>query len=147
MDKFSRLWPDELSMEEPERDLDYEPEITLPRMVASVLNAHSSRKISSKAIFRSIDECGSGRVSPKMLEKFLRKHMVRGREKHGYVARRQDMVADVVEKTLNSMDRDADGTVSFEHFIEWDRINNIDTVVDAYMAENFTSFGVRREGP
>ena len=58
MAKFARLWPDTLSTVEAERDLDYEAEVTLPRMVASVLNAHSGRRISSKAAFRSIDTRG-----------------------------------------------------------------------------------------
>ena len=55
MDKFAKLWPDTLSPDETLRDLDYEPEVTLPRMVAAVLNAHSSRRMTSRAGFRSID--------------------------------------------------------------------------------------------
>ena len=78
MDKFAKLWPDTLSPDETLRDLDYEPEVTLPRMVAAVLNAHSSRRMTSRAGFRSIDTCDSGRINPPMLEKFVRKHLVRG---------------------------------------------------------------------
>lgn len=48
MSKFAKLWPDTLSTAASARDLDYQPEVTLPRMVASVLNAHSSRRVSSK---------------------------------------------------------------------------------------------------
>eukprot|EP00918_Siedleckia_nematoides_P094035 GHVU01206436.1.p1 GENE.GHVU01206436.1~~GHVU01206436.1.p1 ORF type:complete len:393 (+),score=53.43 GHVU01206436.1:108-1181(+) len=40
MDKFAKLWPDSLSKSEALRDLDYEPDVTLRAMVASVLNAH-----------------------------------------------------------------------------------------------------------
>ena len=57
MDKFAKLWPDTLSPVETLRDLDYEPEVTLPRMVAAVLNAHSGRRMTSRAGFRSIDTC------------------------------------------------------------------------------------------
>ena len=57
MDKFAKLWPDTLSPDETLRDLDYEPEVTLPRMVAAVLNAHSGRRMTSRAGFRSIDTC------------------------------------------------------------------------------------------
>ena len=55
MDKFAKLWPDTLSTLETSRDLDYEPDVTLPAMVAGVLNAHSSRRLSSKAMFRWVD--------------------------------------------------------------------------------------------
>ena len=36
MNKFARLWPDTLSNNASERDLDYEPHVTLPAMVAGV---------------------------------------------------------------------------------------------------------------
>ena len=79
----------QLSTDEPLRDLDYEPDVTLPAMVAGVLNAHSGRRLSSKAAFRSIDTCSSGRVNDYMLEKYVSKYLVRGREKAGYIARRR----------------------------------------------------------
>ena len=56
MDKFAKLWPDTVSPDERTlRDLNYEPEVTLPRMVAAVLNAHSGRRTTSRASCRSID--------------------------------------------------------------------------------------------
>ena len=51
MDKFEKLWPDTLSTSEALRDLDYEPDVTLPAMVAGVLNTHSSHRLTSKAAF------------------------------------------------------------------------------------------------
>jgi len=64
MDKFAKLWPDTLSPVETLRDLDYEPEVTLPRMVAAVLNAHSGRRMTSRAGFRSIDTCAHSPAQP-----------------------------------------------------------------------------------
>lgn len=146
MDKFAKLWPDTLSQEEPLRDLDYEPEVTLPRMVAQVLNAHTGRKVSSRAAFRSIDSCASGKINPWMLEKYVRKYMVRGREKFGYSARRQDLVDRIVQDALKSMDLDQDGHVTIDDFLAWNRINSVENLVDDYIAQNFTSFGVAKEG-
>lgn len=42
MNKFANLWPDTLSGAEAARDLEYEPEVNLPRIVASVLNPDRS---------------------------------------------------------------------------------------------------------
>ena len=64
MDKFAKLWPDTLSPDETLRDLDYEPKVTLPRMVAAVLNAHSGRRMTSRAGFRSIDTCAHSPARP-----------------------------------------------------------------------------------
>ena len=36
-----------------------------------VLNAHSSRKMTSKAAFRSVDSCESGVINDYMLEKYI----------------------------------------------------------------------------
>ena len=69
MNTFANLWPDRLATTAPSRDLDYEPVVTMPRMVAQVLNAHQGRKLSGKAAFRSIDTCESGQINDYMLEK------------------------------------------------------------------------------
>jgi len=137
MDKFAKIWPDDLSWLEAERDLYYEADVTLPRMVAQVLNAHSGRKINSRAAFRSIDTCESGRINDYMLLKFVRKYLVRGRERRAYTARRQDKVNDIVDKLIKEMDVDGDGTVLMDDFIAWSRVNNLESYVDDYMAENF----------
>jgi len=135
MDKFAKLWPNSLSTSESLRDLDYEPDVTLPAMVAGVLNAHSSRRLSSKAAFRSIDTCESGRVNDYMLEKFVRKYLVRGRERSGYVARRQDMVKGIVVELMVAMDVDKDGVVSMEDFLSWSNVNNLEAFVEEYYVE------------
>jgi len=137
MDKFAKIWPDDLSWLEAERDLYYEADVTLPRMVAQVLNAHSGRKINSRAAFRSIDTCESGRINDYMLLKFVRKYLVRGRERRAYTARRQDKVNDIVDKLMKEMDVDGDGTVLMDDFIAWSRIHNLESYVDDYMAENY----------
>mmetsp|Transcript_2157 Transcript_2157/g.7524 ORF Transcript_2157/g.7524 Transcript_2157/m.7524 type:complete len:432 (+) Transcript_2157:142-1437(+) len=132
MVKFSKLWPDTLSTVEAERDLDYVPDVNLPRIVASVLNEHSSRRFSNKAAFRSIDVCNSGNIKPETLRKFVRKNLVRGREQYEYDVRRQDLVAEIVDQAMAQMDVDKSGTVSMEEFMEWSRTNDLESLVDDY---------------
>ncbi len=113
MNKFAKLWPDTLSKQAVYRDLEYEPHVSLPGMVAQVLNAHSGRKLNSKAAFRSIDTCEAGIINDYMLEKYIRRYLVRGREKHEYtVSRRQDIVGGIVIEAMKEMDVDSDGEVS-----------------------------------
>merc|ERR1712204_83585 len=100
--------------------------------VAAVLNAHSGRRMTSRAGFRSIDTCDSGRISPQMLEKFVRKHLVRGREAQEYTMRRQDMVKQIVVSVIK--DLDGDGVVSLDDFLEWSRVHNLETLVDDHAA-------------
>jgi len=135
MDKFAKLWPDTLSASEPLRDLDYEADVTLPAMVAGVLNAHSGRRLSSKAAFRSIDTCSSGCINDYMLEKFVSKYLVRGRERSGYIARRQDMVVGIVSELMQAMDIDKDGIVSTDDFLAWSSKNSLEGFVEEFYAE------------
>ena len=107
----------------------------MPRMVAQVLNAHQSRQLSSRAAFRSIDTCESGRVNDYMLEKYVRKYLVRGRERYGTVVKRQDLVGEIVAKAMSLMDMDQDGKVSMDDFMAWSRTNDVENVVDNYVAE------------
>ena len=103
---------------------------------AQVLNSHSTRRISSRAAFRSIDTCESGRINDYMLEKYVRKYMVRGREKgwlvHGN--RRQDVVVQIVAKLMYEMDEDKDGIVSIDDFMAWSRKTAVEHVVDSTAA-------------
>jgi len=133
MSKFAKLWPDTLSTAASARDLDYQPEVTLPRMVASVLNAHSSRRVSSKAAFRSIDTCESGRLNDYMVEKYIRKYLVRGRERSGHVTRRQDMVKDIVKIAMERMDVDSDGVVSLDDYMSWAMQHDLEALVNDYI--------------
>jgi len=135
MDKFARLWPDSLSPEEPLRDLEYEAYVTMPGMVAGVLNAHSGRRLSNKAAFRSIDTCSSGRVNDYMLEKFMSKYLVRGRERSGYIARRQDMVSEIVSELMVVMDVDKDGVVSMEDFLVWSNAHSLEGYIEEFYAK------------
>jgi len=137
MAKFAQLWPDTLDPRGALNDLDFEPDVSLPRMVASVLNAHSARKVNNKAAFRSIDTCESGRINDYMLEKYIRKYLVRGRERFGYVARRQDMVKGIVQEVMHAMDVDEDGVVSMDDFMQWSQVHNVETLVDDFATRNF----------
>ena len=78
--------------------------------------------------------CESGRISPQMLEKFVRKHLVRGREAQEYTMRRQDMVKQIVVSVIKDLDLDGDGVVSLDDFLEWSRVHNLETLVDDYAA-------------
>ena len=135
MDKFARLWPDTLSGAATRRDLEYEPLITLPRMVAQVLNAHTTRTSLCKAAFRTIATDDTGRMSALELELYVRRFLVRGREAAGYVGeRRQDLVMAFVEVALAAMDVDQDGMVSLEDFMIWSWNNNIESMFSDFMA-------------
>ena len=135
MAKFAKLWPDTLSLEEPLRDLDYEPFVALPQMVANVLTAHGGRKIGNKAAFRSIDTCESGYINPPMLEKYVRKYAVRGRETQGYKNRRQDLVAEVTVELMKLMDVDKDGKVTMDDFLNWSRANSVENYMEDYLSQ------------
>tara|TARA_B100000767_G_C19613427_1_gene470862 strand:+ start:226 stop:510 length:285 start_codon:yes stop_codon:yes gene_type:complete len=78
--------------------------------------------------------CESGRISPQMLEKFVRKHLVRGREAQEYTMRRQDMVKQIVVSVIKDLDLDGDGVVSLDDFLEWSRVHNLETLVDDHAA-------------
>ena len=69
-----------------------------------------------------------------MLEKFVRKHLVRGRETQEYTMRRQDMVKQIVVSVIKDLDLDGDGVVSLDDFLEWSRVHNLETLVDDYAA-------------
>ena len=62
--------------------------------------------------------------------------MVRGREKFGYVQRRQDSVKDIVKEAMGKMDIDGDGVVSEGDFMEWSRLHNIENLVDDWQMRN-----------
>ena len=98
MSKFARLWPDTLSPVEARDDLGYAPQVALAQMVSTVLSAHAERNSSTETMFREIDLDGDGKLDRYELERFVRKHMVRGREKYGWMARRQDVIHDLVDK-------------------------------------------------
>jgi len=136
MDKFSRLWPDTLCGKATLRDLKYSPRVKLPKMVANVLIAHHARMLQSKAAFRSIDHCESGRITPATLAKYVRAH-VAGRE--GYSARRVDQVGACVAKLMAEMDPEARGTVCLQDFMKWNWNNDIEGKVDTFMTTQLSS--------
>jgi len=143
MDKFAKLWPDTLSAEETARDLEYEAGVKLPAVVASVLNAHSARQLTTRAAFRSIDSCSSGQINDYMLASYVRKYLLRGRERAaGKTGARKEMIADITKDLMLAMDLDKDGIVSIEDFMAWGRINNLESLVDDYAAEKLRQMGV-----
>ena len=74
--------------------------------------------------------CESGRVNDYMLERYVRKYLVRGRERFGYLTRRQDMVQDIVRELMPRMDVDSDGIVSMDDFLEWSRVHDLEGFVE-----------------
>jgi hypothetical protein len=161
MSKFARLWPDTLSAAEARDDLGYSAEVGLSQMVSTVLTSHGERNTSTEAMFHDIDLDGDGKLDRYELERFVRKHMVRGREKYGWMARRQDVIHDLVDKArgpaprreracatrapraehspraqaLHDMDLDKNGKVDLREFQIWSLRNTMSTMVDGYLAE------------
>ena len=124
MNKFANLWPDELSCEEPLRDLGYEPLIGLSEMVANVLRAHDVRNVKTAEAFKAIDSDGDGKFSRKEIERHVRKFLVRGREQYGNTG--QDAVGHFVDKLMEELDTNKDGLVSWRTFSEWNRRNSME---------------------
>ena len=114
-------------------------------LTTQVLNSHASRKLSGRAAFRSIDTCESGQVNDYMLEKYVRKYLVRGREKRPLIVRRQDLVPEIVAKAMVAMDIDKDGRVSMEDFLSWARVENVENMVDDYVAQWEAEQGLQDE--
>merc|ERR1740117_336522 len=59
MNKFANLWPDELDVTAPLRDLGYAPEVRLEDMVRIVLEEHEDRNELAAEAFKDI---GAGRT-------------------------------------------------------------------------------------
>ena len=135
MDKFARLWPDVLATEAAERDLEYEPYVALPKMVAHTLAAHAGRRAASKAAFRSIDACESGRINDYMLVEYVRKYLSRGKERPASSQPTKDLAEAIVAEAMVAMDKDTDGRVSFDDFVEWSRTNDVENMVDDFVAQ------------
>ena len=76
--------------------------------------------------------------------RYVRKYLVRGRERAGYTMRRQDMVKDIVASLMVSMDLDKDGIVSMDDFLAWSGSNLLETVVDDQYEERMAR--ASREG-
>ena len=135
MNKFAHLWPNNLSLMEPKRDLGYAPKVGLPEMVKTVLNAHTTRQQRHVSVFESLDVDGNGFVDRAEMEKYIRKHMVEGRESGGYVFRRQDSVGIILNKTMEELDTNNDGLISLPTFQEWSRHNSIKGMVSEHTEE------------
>jgi nucleoside-diphosphate-sugar epimerase len=132
MNKFSQLWPDELATAEPLRDLGYAPQFGLPEMVEEVLAAHTERNAATANAFANIDTDGSGTLTRDELELFVRKYLVRGRERGGYVYRRQDAIGAMVDNAMAELDTNDDGIVSWQTFQEFSRTNSLERLVDQW---------------
>ena len=50
------------------------------------------------------------------MERYIRKHLVQGREQGGYVFRRQDGVDAILNKLMNELDSNNDGLISWGGF-------------------------------
>ena len=135
MNKFANLWPDELSTEEPFTDLGYSPSIGLKEMVEHVLTAHNSRQQAQAEVFASIDADKDGVLDRSDLERYIRKHLVSGREQGGYVFRRQDGVDTILDSVIGELDLNNDGIVQLWEFQEWSRSNSLDRMIEKHAEE------------
>ena len=124
MNKFANLWPDRLSVAEPERDLGYSPQVDLPEMVRQVLGAHDDWNMKVAQAFKEIDHCNSGRLSKIAFTRYVRKYLVQGRE--DYRATGQSAVEGFVEGIWNELDTTGDGFASWATFSEWNRRKSLD---------------------
>jgi len=124
MNKFANLWPDDLSVVEPSRDLGYSPHVDLPAMVSRVLAAHEDRNYVAAQAFKSIDSDGGGKLTRAAVETHVRKYLVRGREDYSETG--QSAVDEFVNNLMTSLGADADGVVSWTSFSEWNRRNSME---------------------
>ena len=104
MNNFAHLWPNDLSTMEAQRDLGYSPKVGLPEMVKTVLNGHSVRQKAQAEVFSSLDADGNGFVDRSEMEKYIRKNLVEGRERGGYVFLRQDGVGTILDKAMSALE-------------------------------------------
>jgi len=125
MNKFAKLWPDELSGVEPLRDLNYSPKVDLPGMVARVLAAHEDQNQKTAQAFKEMNVDGSGRLRRIEVESHVRKYLVRGREDYSETG--QSAVDGFVDTLMEELDPDKDGVVSWAEFSEWNRRNSMES--------------------
>mmetsp|Transcript_4090 Transcript_4090/g.12062 ORF Transcript_4090/g.12062 Transcript_4090/m.12062 type:complete len:490 (-) Transcript_4090:37-1506(-) len=122
MAKFAKLWPDELAVEEPLRDLGYQPDVTLEDMVAGVLTAHDKRNVLAAASWKAIDADSDGHITRKDIERHIRKFLVQGREDFGH--RAQEDVLATVDCFMNKFEDPS--KVSWQEFSDWNRDNSLE---------------------
>jgi len=128
MDRFAGLWPDDLATEEPLRDLGYKPEIKLEEMVANVLTAHDERNVETAKAFLEMDSDGDGTISRVDVEKHIRRYLVRGRSDYRE-SLKADVVVDMVDRFMDTLDTNKDGLISWQAFSEWNRSNTVASFV------------------
>jgi len=124
MNKFAKLWPDELSGEQPLRDLGYAPTVDLVSMVSKVLAAHEDRNQATALEFKRYDADGSGKLTREAITTHVRKYLVRGREDYSETG--QSAVEGFVDKLMDDLGHE-DGFVSWAAFSEWNRRNSMDS--------------------
>uniref|UniRef100_A0A7S3EX56 EF-hand domain-containing protein n=1 Tax=Haptolina ericina TaxID=156174 RepID=A0A7S3EX56_9EUKA len=127
MNKFANLWPDELSTDEPLRDLGYSPQFGLSDMVAKVLEAHEDRNQKTAQAFKTIDADGTGMLNREQIEAHIRNYMIRGREDYSHTG--QDGAGSLVDRLMDELDTNKDGFVSWGSFSEWNRRKSLDEEV------------------
>ena len=129
MNQFAQLWPDELSGDEPLRDLGYAPEVDLPTMVSTVLGAHEERNRKTAQAFKDMgsseDSPGDGTLSRAAIETHVRKFLVRGREDYSETG--QSAVDGFMDQLMRQLDPNNDGVVSWSEFSEWNRRTSMET--------------------
>ena len=124
MNTFANLWPDELSTEEPLRDLGYAPSVGLPDVVAKVIASHHHRNVLTAQAFKDIAADGRGSLGRDDIEGYVRQFLVRGREDYAHTG--QEGVHEFVSKLMDELDTNGDGRVSWLTFSEWNRRNSLE---------------------
>lgn len=135
MAKFARLWPDTLSTTEPLRDLGYAPQVAVPKMVETCLEAHAYRKMRAEAFFRAIDADRNGLLDKTEISHFMVTHLIKGREERGWLIQREDLVEEMASKVITEMDLNGDSLVSSEELFEWCRRNTFNGLVEQFVQE------------
>jgi hypothetical protein len=131
MNRFTNLWPDELSVREPLRDLGYAPRVGLPEMVERVLMSHEDRNMRTAHAFKAMDTLNDGMLSRDEIEKHVRKHLVQGRQDY---ATSQGAVGSIMDKLMEELDPNKDDIISWATFSEWNRRNSVETILQDSIA-------------
>ena len=100
-----------------------------------MLAAHVERNEATIKAFAAIDTDGNGQLTRAELEAFIRKYLVRGRERREYVYRREDAIGAMVENAMEQLDTNNDGIISWRTFQEFSRSNSLEQLVDQWQEQ------------
>jgi len=90
--------------------------------------SHEERNRVTAQAFKEMDTNEDHTLCRDDVEKYVRKYLVRGRET--YRTRNQDCVGPVVDRLMWELDVNEEGIVTWENFSEWNRRNNIQSILE-----------------